>query len=913
MIIDVSDDDFLAHYGVLRKSGRYPWGSTDNVPGSKEVIGKLGGSFADAIDELKARGVKEADIAKGFGISIAKMRAARSYEANAKKMSDIAMAERLSAKGYGATAGAKRMGLSGESAFRALLDPGAKERAQILTTVAETLKRQVDEKSLVDVGTGVEASMGITRNKLDTALHFLEEQGYVVHPFKSAQLGTGEKTTFKVLAPPGTTQKEVFLRRNEVRQIDEHSDDGGRTMLGIHPPIAVNPKRIQVRYKEDGGDKFDGMILVRPNVKDLSLGESRYAQVRVAVGKNHYLKGMAMHSNDIPDGVDIVFNTNKSRNDPKIKTDLDAMKAVNRNADGTINTDNPFGANISRQIIEKSKRTGEEKVTSAMNIVNEEGKWSTWSRSLSSQFLSKQEPRLARAQLNMTVEKKQKDLAEINALTNPTVKKKLLEAFADSADSSAVHLEAATLSRNSSHHVILPIESMPETQIYAPNFQNGQTVALVRHPHGGTFEIPFLTVNNNQKEAKSLLGNAQDAVGIHHSVAERLSGADFDGDTVIVMPSEKVKSTPALEGLKDFDPRSSYPGYDGMGKIHTQTEMGKISNLITDMTIKRASTDELARAVRHSMVVIDAEKHNLNWKESAKANGISALKTKYQGDTPEDKKTGASTLISRAGARIYIPDRRAARVSEGGSIDPLTGEKRYTDTGKTHTNRDGVAIPSMHRSKKLAETTNAHTLVSGPPGSPGTPIERVYADHSNRLKGLANEARLSALHTPNLERNPSAAKTYAPQIDSLNAKLDLIKRNRPKERAAQLVGTSIYVTQLQANPNMDDASKKKVKYQALTEARHRVGSKHHSVVIEHDEWDAIQAGAISNSMLKDILAKADMDVVRQLATPHTQYVVTPAKLTRIHQMMAQGYTRAEIGKQLGIALGTLDDALYGKE
>ena len=48
--------------------------------------------------------------------------------------------------------------------------------------------------------------------------------------------------------------------------------------------------------------------------------------------------------------------------------------------------------------------------------------------------------------------------------------------------------------------------------------------------------------------------------------------------------------------------------------------MGDVSNLITDMTIKGANNDELARAVRHSMVVIDSEKHNLDVKASARDN-----------------------------------------------------------------------------------------------------------------------------------------------------------------------------------------------------------------------------------------------------------------------------------------------------
>jgi hypothetical protein len=147
----------------------------------------------------------------------------------------------------------------------------------------------------------------------------------------------------------------------------------------------------------------------------------------------------------------------------------------------------------------------------------------------------------------------------------------------------------------------------------------------VRYPHGGTFEMPELTVNNQNREARSILsdkvkGHARDAVGINSKVAARLSGADFDGDTVLVIPNDRrsVKTSAPLKELKDFDPQKRYPGYEGMKVMSDkQKQMGDVSNLITDMTILGANPAEIARAVKHSMVVIDAEKHKLNYKQSA--------------------------------------------------------------------------------------------------------------------------------------------------------------------------------------------------------------------------------------------------------------------------------------------------------
>src|SRR6185436_8830734 len=185
----------------------------------------------------------------------------------------------------------------------------------------------------------------------------------------------------------------------------------------------------------------------------------------IAVDGTHYIKGMAMYKDDMPPGVDVVFNTNKRNTGNK----LDALKELKRDKDGNIDQDNPFGASISRQ-------------HGVMNIVNEEGNWSTWSNNLSSQFLSKQSPALAKNQLDMTYERRKAEYDEIAALTNPTVRKKLLDTFAEDVDSSAVHLQAAALPRQGGHHVILPISSIKENEIHAPNFRDGERVVLVRHP-----------------------------------------------------------------------------------------------------------------------------------------------------------------------------------------------------------------------------------------------------------------------------------------------------------------------------------------------------------------------------------------------------------------------------------------------
>lgn len=883
--MQINEEDLL-HYGILRRSGRYPWGSggPENVSSNPNKRNK---QFLDYVNDLKAKGLSESEIAQGMDASTTELRAARSNARNAQRQADINMAQRLKDKGYSNVAIGERMGKN-ESTVRSLLEPGAKDNADVLTSTANMLKAEVAEKGFIDVGTGTEGFInvagknGVSSTRLANAVAMLREEGYAYHTVKVTQIGTGLETTVKVLAPPGTTQREIFLNRDKISFIGQFSEDGGRSYTKAMDPLSIDPKRVSIVYKEDGGDKADGVVFVRPGVKDVSLGGTPYAQVRIKVGDSHYIKGMAMYKDDLPDGVDLVFNTNKSNTGNK----LDALKGIKDDPEL------PFGA-VVRQIGD-NLGTPKAKVTSAMNIVNEQGDWEKWSRTLSSQFLSKQSPALVRSQLDMTMQQRNSQYEAIKGLTNPVVRKRLLEDFAAGTDAASVHLKAAALPRQA-NHVILPLSNIKATEVYAPNYNNGERVVLVRHPHGGPFEIPELVVNNQNAQGRRLLGNSRDAIGIHHSVAERLSGADFDGDTVLVIPNNqrRVRSDPALEDLKGFDPRSSYPGYPGMKKMtNTQTEMGKISNLITDMSLRQAPPSELARAVKHSMVVIDAEKHGLDHKQSYNDNGIKQLREKYQSG-------GASTLISRAKSRIDVPERKPRTVGKGGPVDPETGELRFEPTNRVNF-RTGKPITT--RSTKLAETSDAHTLSSG------TPVERIYADHSNRLKALANRARKDALNTPTPKQSPSARATYAKQVQSLDAKLALAIKNRPLERRAQLIANATVKAKRDYNPDMDSDTLKKIKFQALTEARNRTGAGKQRIEITPDEWQAIQANAISASKLNEILNNADMDRVKELAAPKDAKLMTSAKTSRAKVMLASGYTRAEVASALGVSLSTLDDA-----
>jgi len=900
--IIMANQETLIHIGVLRKSGRYPWGS-GKTPMQRNK------DFLSYVDSMRAKGLTDKDIvdglnlnsreqghinAKGDELTTTQYRAAKAIANNMVQAEKEAQAVRLrdDAKMSNVAIG-KEMGIN-ESSVRSLLDPATRERRAQLMGTADMLKRHLEEKDqFLDIGVGTENHLGISNDKLAKSVAILQEEGYEVKYIKVPQLGLpGQYTTTKVLAPPGTHSKDIYADISKIGSIAEHTDDGGRSYLGLRPIENMSAKRIKVRYAEDGGTDMDGVMEIRRGVKDLDMGESKYAQVRIGVEGTHYLKGMAMYADDLPPGVDIRFNTNKTKDTPMLgPKDNSVLKLQKKGPDGKVDNDNPFGATI---------KPGGQK--GALNIVNEEGDWSEWSRSLSSQVLSKQAPALAKEQLEMTYKIKKEQLNEIESLTNPTVKKKLLASYADDLDSSSVHLKAAALPRQGTH-VILPLTSMKETEIYAPKYENGEKVVLVRYPHGGKFEIPELTVNNKNPQAKSLIQNARDAVGIHPKVAERLSGADFDGDTVLVIPNNnrKVSSAPPLKGLEGFEPKIQYKGFEGMKPMTsrgTQLEMGKISNLITDMTIKGASNAELERAVKHSMVVIDAEKHVLNYRQSAIDNAIMELKTKYQ-----EPSKGASTLISRASSEARVADRRERRASEGGSIDPVTGQKIYVKKDNDYVDANGKTVTRMIKSTKMAETSDAHTLSSG------RPIEVIYADHANRLKGLANEARKSQLTTKDTEYKPAAKVAHKDSVDSLDHKLNIALLNAPLERKAQVIANATVAMKRQANPHLDDADLKKISFQALAEARNRVNAGKTLIDITPTEWNAIQAGAISANKLEKILNNADIDQVKKLATPRLATVMTPAKVALAKSLLAKGYTQAEAAAHLGIPASTIDSAL----
>lgn len=904
-----SNESVLEHYGTKRHSGRYPWGSG-------KTPYQHSGDFLSRVNELKKNGLSEKNILETinngmpdeYKMGLTEFRIALQKAGHDRKALEYDQIRALKDDGLGWKAIGDKLGMS-ESSVRSKYNNGIGEKASQAEKIAETLRKEVDKKGMIDISEGANQVLGVSESKLDEAAYILEaEYGYKRYGVGIRQpTNVRQQTNITVLAKPEYDQKYAYQHQDQIDSLgDYHSDDGGDTFTKLQRPASLDSNRVAIRYGDEGGLDKDGVMEIRRGVPDLDLGKSHYAQVRILVDGDHYLKGMAVYSDDLPDGVDIMFNTNKPSGTPKMKV-LKEAKA---------DPDNPFGAAIKANGQSTYIGADGKEHLSPINKLKEEGDWDTMSRNVSSQFLSKQPKKLIENQLKLTVADYQAQYDEIMQYDNPTVKKKLLNDFADTCEGTSMTLKASAFPGQSTK-VILPINKIKETEAYCPTYENGTQLALIRYPHAGTFEIPIVTVNNKNLHGKRNLGQIQDAIGINAKVAERLSGADFDGDTVMAIPMSdkvKIKSTRPLDDLKDFDPKTAYAVPEGnpnhvrlMKKEEKQKEMGIISNLITDMTLRGADEKELARAVKHSMVVIDAEKHKLDYKRSERENGIQELKQKWQIRVDEEgneKYGGASTLLSRRKQTVRVPERRGSV-----RVDKESGEYIYKESGRTFTDpktgRERLAEDTV---SLISETKDARTLSSG------TIQENLYADFSNKLKAMANQARKEAVNMKGIQRDPQAAKTYATEVASLKEKYNNMIANKPKERKAMLIANANIKAKIQEqglNPAIDKKEIKKISSVEMQRARDSVGAsgRKSKVTFTDKEWEAVQAGAISDNMLTKFLNSSDSDEIVKRAMPKMTSVMSSAKMSKAKAMLRSGYTYKEIAQACGVPESTVYSAL----
>jgi len=847
----MENEEQLLHIGVARRSGRYPWGSGDDPHQSSTFLNQ----YVKLLKEKKTN----TEIAREMGMTTTQLRDNIRWAREEEKQYRITnmSKDRESGMTYGQIA--EKYGTSDGTVRNLLKNTKQGNTDNQLENIKTALKEGVENTGYLDVGIGVELQLGVPRTRFNAVVNKLvEDEGYHIHNVSIKRLNDPDKPTTVKTLTKDPDSKNTYMNQEKIKPLKSYSDDRGQTLSPLKPPTSVNPDRVKIRYAEDGGEGKDGVIELRRGVDDLDMGAAHYAQVRIKVGENRYLKGMAVYGDpkDFPDGVDLIFNTNKSSSIPK-------MEVLKKTKEG-VDPIEVFGSSITRQNASK-----------VLNIVNQEGEWDTWKKDLSSQFLSKQPVSLIKERLDETRKDLKREYDELNSLTNPVVKEHLMTEFANGLNSKAAKLNAKGLPKTKGH-VILPFPDMNPNEIYAPWYDNGETVVLVRYPHGGVFELPQVKVNNKNQKAREILGNAPDAIGIHPSVAKKLSGADFDGDTVYVIPNNdgKIKTSRTLKELKNFDPMMYKVDRETITSDYKQKQMGLVSNLITDMTIKGATEAEIARAVKHSMVVIDSEKHHLDWKQSEADNGIKALKKAYQSHINPDTgqpSLGASTLISRS---------KRVVAKAGTEADPT--DTSYNSQRKKQTN---ISDPNFKPEKY----------------SSGTKVEKEYVTHIQELQKLKRMADNEIAKTVYPNYSPEAAKVYKKEVDSLNQKLEVAKLNAPREREAQILSNKIYYTNRTAD--MSKEAKKKLRDRAITRARLETGAngKQASVRLTQKEWEAIQAKAISNTKLKEVLRYSDSDEVKQLAMPRAPKL-SDSKLQRAKSLIDRGYTYSEVSESLGMTV-----------
>lgn len=953
-------------------SGAHMWGSGEN-PNQRDK------SLSKRVSDLKKSGIKETEIANILGFkSTTELRKAITLDTDARKFGDRGIETRIR-KLYieegikSPTEIARRLGSTGISEskvryWKKKIDEGNIEKVD---TVCETLKQQVKDKKMIDVGLGAASVLQVRQSNLDGALKKLQEEGYGLYKISAPNQFYGSDATrsIKTLCEPGISWVEARQRINDIKSVNDYIIDASRTLQNVVKPVSIDSSRIMVSFKgTDGdtskvpnelssckkefnnGDKKDGIIEIRRGVEDLNLGQNNYAQVRIAVDGTHYLKGVAVYADDLPKGIDIRFNTSKSVDTPMIGPDKNntILKPLSDNKE------NPFGATIKYD--DKLKygaatyigKDGKQH-QSALNIVNEEGTWSEWSKSLSAQFLSKQPNGLAKRQLELTKKIQERQFNDIMKLENPVVKQMLLDKFAKECDSKSVHLKAAATPRSSSH-LLLPVMSLKENEIYAPKYNNGEYVYLIRYPHAGIFEIPRLKVNNNNKEAKALFPEhpARDAVCINPKVAQILSGADFDGDAAFIIPeNDKVKLSyidpykkKEFKSLVEFEPKDQYPGYEGMRAMTKEQkgqEMGKITNLLTDMQLANASSEEVARAAKFSKVVIDAEKHKLDWRRAEKDFRISELRKEYQ----NGHSGGTHTLISRSNSEDHIPKEKIVYLSqmtpeekkryyEGEIITRPTGERKkqyiVESTGKALTNKEMDSLPKDPKTGKSIfpkgswqETGDIKTYKTkkgythdpweltsgGSKDNPGTSMEAIYAEYASAMKALGNRARKESrtLEYPPVDKE--AKKIYSAEISVLNDKIKEAEINRSLEREAVRIADEQMKIINADNPDMSYDDKQKKRAQCIQGARNRIGKESYTLDITPKEWEAIQSHALSKTAVEKIIKYADIDKVKEYATPKQSKTLSAFDKSMIKAYINSGYSYAEIAEKMHISESTI--------
>lgn len=137
----------LLHYGMPRRSGRYPWGSGDNPY-------QHSGDFLSRYDELKKPGMSETEIARAMGFvdkktdrtQTTKLRTQVSLAREERRADLVSRARSLREDGLSLDEIAKEMGYNNDSSVRSLLNENSEARMNQARTTADIIKKQSMKK-----------------------------------------------------------------------------------------------------------------------------------------------------------------------------------------------------------------------------------------------------------------------------------------------------------------------------------------------------------------------------------------------------------------------------------------------------------------------------------------------------------------------------------------------------------------------------------------------------------------------------------------------------------------------------------------------------------------------------------------------------------------------------------------------
>ena len=336
------------HQGNVPHSGRYAWGSGENSY-------QRATSWSDTVAKYRKNGLTDTQIAAKLGITTTEFRARNTISKQQIRLHNISRIQELADKGLGSIEISRQTGIP-ESTVRMNMDASVKQKVNRMEQVKSDLKDLIKENPYLDVGLGAAQQLGINENMLKRAVQQLEADGYHMHKVYVKNATNDDHWVEMKVLTKEPNPDIVREHKHEIKPPNLYKTEDGTTKLGLKPIEHLDWKRVGIRYDEQGGTDKDGVMELRPGVKDLDLGNSKYAQVRIGVGGTHYLKGMAVYGDpkDFPKGVDVIFNTNKKQGTPK----EDVLKKLKDDPD------NPFGAQI--------KPNGQK---GAINKVNEEGVW----------------------------------------------------------------------------------------------------------------------------------------------------------------------------------------------------------------------------------------------------------------------------------------------------------------------------------------------------------------------------------------------------------------------------------------------------------------------------------------------------------------------------------------------------------